>query len=131
MPGHGLAAGSSCGVIVVAHGPNQAVTEQSFVVSFPVGTCGKRRQLAAVSDRLAALGWSLLPSKRQKTELGHADIAVLVNTSRFGGRQRLRLAEPVEAHSKAGHAPKRGWPGALPARSQAGPWSNAGSDTVA
>lgn len=84
MPGRGPADTGGRGVIVVMHGANQAVGARSIVVSFPVEASGEGRQLRAVSDLLAAMGWSLLASNRQKTELGHADTAVLVNTSRFG-----------------------------------------------
>jgi hypothetical protein len=62
------------------------------------------QQLGAVSALLVAMGWLLLASDRRKTELDHADTAVLVNTSRFGGEQTLWLAEPVEAHPEASRA---------------------------
>ena len=105
VPGSGLVASGRRGVIVVMHGANQAVAARSFVVSFPVGAGPVEngdtgRQLGAVSKLLAGLGWLLLASDRRKTELGHADTAVLV-TSGFGGEQSLWLAEPVEPTPKA------------------------------
>ena len=114
-PESGPVAGSGRGVIVVMHRASQAVGARSFVVSFPAGTGGRGRQLGAVSRLLAAMGWSLLAFKRRQTEVGHADTAVLVNTRRFGGEQRLWLAEPVEGHTEPGSAPRQAWarPGAM------------------
>ncbi len=124
MLGRGPVDTGGRGVIVVTHDANQAVMARSFVVSYPVEAGGEGRQLGTVSDILAAMGWSLLASNRRKIELGHADTAVLDNTSRFGGEQRLWLAEPVEADAEPGGAPMQYPP-------RPGAWSEAGNNTTA
>lgn len=132
----GPAAEHGRGMIVVAHGPGQAAAERSFVISYPVEAGGQAQRIPAVLGLLEAMGWSLLESRRRRTASGHANTAVLVNTVRPGGEQRLWLAEPVPDSRRRGHARKRErphyvWPAsALPilkAHRQVRAWTRGGA----
>ena len=103
----------SRGMIVVAHGPSPAAAERSFVVSYPVEAGGQAQRVPAVLGLLRAKGWWLLASRRRKMASGHANTAVLVNTARIGGEQRLWLAEPVSATRAQGRVRKTGVPHSL------------------
>ncbi len=89
------AAGRHRGMIVVAHGSGQGTTEGSFIISYPVATDEHAQHLPAVSGWLEAMGWSVLASRRRRTDIGDVNTAVLVNTGHSSPEQRLWLAEPV------------------------------------
>lgn len=105
--------GQSRGMIVVAHGSSPDVEERSFVISYPVEAGTWARRVPAVLDLLRAKGWSLLAFRRGTTASGHANTAVLVNTARPGGEQRLWLTEPVPASRTQGRARTPGLPRSL------------------
>ena len=92
--GPGLPGPRARRMIVAAHGPGQAMAERSFIISYPVGANGGGQRIPAVSAMLAGMGWSVLAFRRWRTALGRTSTAVLVNTARPGGEQRLWLAEP-------------------------------------
>ena len=83
------------GMIVVAHGSGQGTSEGSFVISFPVATNDSSQHLHAVSALLEAMGWAVLASRRERTDGGKVNTAVLVNTAHVGRKLLLWLAEAV------------------------------------
>ena len=138
VAGPGLPARHNRGMVVVAHGPGQAVAERSFVISCPVEASGEGRQVPAVLSLLQAMGWSLLASRHRTTATGHANTAVLVNKTCSGGERRLWLAEPALTPQAQGRARKNMRSNPMPcraaaksatskARRQAAGWSDEGS----
>ena len=51
------------------------------------------------------MGWSVMALKCSKTAAGCASIAVLVNRNRYGRKQRLLPAEPIQAARQQPAAP--------------------------
>lgn len=91
----GAPSGRHRGMIVAAHGSGQGITKGSFIISYPIATEDRAQHLTAVSGLLEEMGWAIMAIRRGRTDGGTMNTAVLLNTSHFGPKQVLWLAELV------------------------------------